>query len=388
MSCTYDAIVAGAGFSGAVMAERMASQLGWRVLVLEQRDHIGGNCHDQYDESGILIHTYGPHIFHTRHQAVWDYLSQFTEWRPYEHRVLGEVDGELVPIPFNLTSLRRCFSPAEASRLEAKLMDIYGQDARVPILELRRSDDDDLKSLAEFIYAKVFVNYTAKQWGCRPDDISPEVSARVPVVVSEDDRYFQDPYQGIPTQGYSALIGRMLDRPGIDVVLGTALRQRVTLSKSSILFDGRPFSGLLIYTGMLDELFDFRLGELPYRSLQFRFETLDCERFQPVATVNYPNAPGLTRITEFKQLTGQVCARTTIVREYPQAYDRHDETRNVPYYPVFTDDNRQRYQRYAELADAIPGLKCLGRLGEYRYLNMDDAVANALQHFSRLEAAR
>ena len=384
----YDAIVAGAGFSGAVMAERLASQLGWRVLVLEQRNHIAGNCHDQYDDAGILIHTYGPHIFHTRHAAVWNYLSQFTEWRRYEHRVLGEVDGELIPIPFNLTSLRRCFSATQASRLEGKLVAAYGRDARVPILELRRSDDDDLKSLADFIYEKVFVNYTAKQWGCRPDEISADVSARVPVVVSEDDRYFQDPYQGIPVQGYSALIGRMLDQPGIEVALDTALRQRVTISAPDILLDGKPFLGRLIYTGMVDELFDYCLGELPYRSLQFRFETLDIPQFQPVATVNFPNAPGLTRITEFKQLTGQMSSQTTIVREYPQAYDRHDETRNVPYYPVFTEENRQRYQRYADLVKTIPGLQCLGRLGEYRYLNMDDAVANALQQFSQLEAAQ
>lgn len=379
----YDAIVVGAGFSGAVMAERMAQQLGYRVLVLEQRDHIGGNCHDHYDEAGILIHTYGPHIFHTRHAEVWDYLSRFTEWRPYEHRVLGAVDGQLIPIPFNLTSLRCCYGEGRSRILEKKLLQQYGPDARVPILQLRQSEDPELIELADFIYEKVFVNYTAKQWGCRPDEILPEVTARVPVVLSTDDRYFQDPYQGVPLKGYTHLISRILDHHNIDICLSTPLSKRVQLVDDRINLDGHPFEGWLVYTGMLDALFGYCFGELPYRSLQFKFETLNQTNYQSVGTVNYPNAPGLTRITEFKHLTGQESAVTTIVREFPQSYDRHDLARNIPYYPVFTKDNKARYQRYSELALSIPKFISLGRLGEYRYLNMDDAIANALTCFSK-----
>lgn len=249
----YQAIVIGAGLSGAVMAERMASQLGWKVLVLEQRNHIGGNCFDEYDEYGVLVHRYGPHLFHTDNHEVWGYLSAFTEWLPYEHRVLSRIDGQLVPIPFNLTSIERCFPADKAGAMIEALRTRFGDGARVPILELRKEQDPLLGELADFIYQKAFVNYTSKQWGVPPEQISPEVTARVPVVVSRDDRYFTDPWQAVPAAGYTAMFERMLAHQLIDVRLSTPMAQHVKLDwqHKQVLLDGAPFDGPLIYTGML-----------------------------------------------------------------------------------------------------------------------------------------
>lgn len=305
MSC-YDAVVVGAGLSGAVMAERMASQLGWRVLVLEQRPHLGGNCYDEYDKSGVLVHKYGPHLFHTDKKPVWDYLSDFTEWRPYEHRVLSRIDGQLLPIPFNLTSIRLSFEKDEAEATIAELIARYGLGARVPILQLRQETSPLLKRLAEFIYQRAFVNYTSKQWGVGPEAISAAVTGRVPVVVSTDDRYFTDPWQAVPVAGYTEMIARILQHPSIDLQLSTpmASRLRLDIESGSAWLDGEPFAGVVVYTGMIDQLLS---GEtpLPYRSLRFEHQHLDQPQFQPVTTVNYPNEEAYTRITEFKHLTGQ-----------------------------------------------------------------------------------
>ncbi len=379
----YQAIVIGAGLSGAVMAERMASQLGWKVLVLEQRDHIAGNCFDEYDEHGVLIHRYGPHLFHTDNKAVWDYLSQFTEWQPYEHRVLSRIDGQLVPIPFNLTSIERCFEPDTAAAMIAALRERFGDGARVPILELRKESDPLLGELADFIYRKAFVNYTSKQWGVPPEQISPEVTARVPVVVSRDDRYFTDAYQAVPKDGYAAMVSRMLAQPGIELQLGVVMDERVVLDWEGkrILLDGEPFSGPLIYTGMLDALLPGQHGTLPYRSLRFVHEHLAQACFQPVTTVNYPNEEAFTRITEFKHLTGQQTNGTSIVREYPCAFE--PGTGLEPYYPIFTDQARASYERCRAAMQGFPQLVTLGRLAEYRYFDMDDAISNALKKFIR-----
>ncbi len=381
----YDAIVVGAGLSGAVMAERMASQLGWRVLVLEQRDHLGGNCYDEYDAAGVLIHRYGPHLFHTDKQQVWDYLSQFTKWRPYEHRVLSQIDGQLLPIPFNLTSIRKSFLPDEAEAMVQALLTRYGQDARVPILQLRQEPEPLLQKLAEYIYQRAFVNYTSKQWGVGPEAISPAVTARVPVVVSEDDRYFTDPQQAVPLHGYTAMIRNVLAQPGIDLQLSTAMSERVQLDwqQQQILLDGNRFEGVLVYTGMIDQLLPEQSQPLPYRSLRFEHCHLPQSQFQSVTTVNYPNEEAYTRITEFKHLTGQQHAGTSIVYEYPCDYQ--PELGLEPYYPIFTDEAQQRYQQCRQQMSALPQLLALGRLAEYRYFDMDDAVDNALTHFAQLQ---
>lgn len=386
----YDAIVVGAGISGAVMAERMASQLGWRVLVLEQRDHIGGNCYDALDANGIRIHRYGPHLFHTDNREVWDYLSQFTEWTPYEHRVLSHIDGQLVPIPFNLTSIERCFDAQTAAAMIKALIARFGEGARIPILQLREEESPLLKALADFIYDKAFVNYTSKQWGVPPEQISPEVTARVPVVVSRDDRYFTDPWQAVPAEGYTALFQRMLAHPLIDVRLGARMeawltfdwhQQCVYLNQNE---ERVPFDGRVIYTGMIDRLFGRDMGPLAYRSLRFEFRTLQQSRLQPVTTVNYPNEHAYTRITEFNHLMFEQAPDgvTTVVYEYPQPFDPNSA--DEPYYPVFTDTGTAAFKQYQERAAKMPGLICVGRLAQYQYFDMDDAVANALDRFASL----
>ncbi|MGN5082242.1 UDP-galactopyranose mutase [Aeromonas sp. 31P] len=378
---SYQAIVIGAGLSGAVMAERMASQLGWKVLVLEQRDHIGGNCFDEYDAHGVLIHRYGPHLFHTDNKDVWDYLSQFTEWLPYEHRVLSRIDGQLVPIPFNLTSIERCFQADKAAAMIDALRTRFGDGARVPILELRKEAHPLLGELADFIYQKAFVNYTSKQWGVPPEQISPEVTARVPVVVSRDDRYFTDPWQAVPAEGYTAMFERMLAHPLIEVRLSTPMVQRVSLDweKKLILLDGDVFNGPVIYTGMIDALIPDNPEPLPYRSLRFEHQHIKQAQFQPVATVNYPNEEPYTRITEFKHLTGQLKLDTSIVTEYPCDY--LPEYGLEPYYPVLQDFTVNRYLLYKDTLEKMKNLFLLGRLAEYKYFDMDDIVANSLEKF-------
>lgn len=378
---SYQAIVIGAGLSGAVMAERMASQLGWKVLVLEQRDHIGGNCFDEYDEHGVLIHRYGPHLFHTDSKEVWDYLSQFTEWLPYEHRVLSRIDGQLVPIPFNLTSIERCFPADKAGAMIEALRTRFGDGARVPILELRKEQDPLLGELADFIYQKAFVNYTSKQWGVPPEQISPEVTARVPVVVSRDDRYFTDPWQAVPAAGYTAMFERMLAHPLIEVRLSTPMVLHVSLDweKKVILLDGEVFNGPVIYTGMIDALIPDNPEPLPYRSLRFEHQHIKQAQFQSVATVNYPNEEQFTRITEFKHLTGQVKPDTSIVTEYPCDY--LSEYGLEPYYPMLQDSTMKRYLLYKDTLEKMKNLFLLGRLAEYKYFDMDDSVSNSLEKF-------
>lgn len=375
---SYQAIVVGSGFSGAVMAERLASQLGWKVLVLEQRDHIAGNCFDKHDTNGIRIHQYGPHLFHTNKPEVWQYLSQFTRWQPYEHKVLARVGEMLLPLPFNLNSLYRIYPAEQAKQLEQCLIQRYGSGSKVPILQLKQTDEPELQQLADWIYQNIFVNYTMRQWGIKAEDISPDVLARVPVVLSRDDRYFHDIYQAIPVDGYTGLIRNLLNQPGIEVQLQQNALLRLTLQNGQIWFDGKPFNGKLIYTGMLDQLFGYQLGELPYRSLQFVFKQLDYPYFQTATTVNYPNESTFTRITEFKHILGEQTGGTTIVTEYPQPYDKNDPQKNIPYYPVFTEENQQKFERYKALAAQYMRLILLGRLAEYKYFNMDDAVGNAI----------
>lgn len=382
----FDTIIIGAGFAGSVLAERIATQEQKRVLIIEKRRHIGGNCYDCFDEHGVLIHQYGPHLFHTDNKAVFDYLSQFTAWRNYQHQVLAFIDGQMVPAPFNLQAIEQLFPPALAASLINKLITVYGYGKKVPILELRQQDDADLKFLADFIYNKLFVNYTAKQWGCKPEDISPEVTGRVPVHVSRDNRYFQDRYQAVPKFGYTKIFENMLNHPQISVMLNTDFKSVMRFNTDTgelSLFD-RPFQGELIYTGMIDELFDYRFGELPYRSLKFNFEHVPMAQYQPVTTVNYPNDYDFTRITEFKFISGQTLPGSTIVKEYPQDFERGNalDGKDIPYYPVFTEANAQKFTQYWDYAQQFKQITLVGRLAENRYYDMDDMVARALEVFA------
>ncbi|MPN00181.1 UDP-galactopyranose mutase [bioreactor metagenome] len=308
---------------------------------------------------------------------MFDYLSRFTDWRDYQHRVVANVHGQLMPVPFNLRSLAVAFGDREAARLGKKLLATYGPEQKVGILELRRSEDPDLSAVADYVYENVFLHYTVKQWGTTPEEIDPATTARVPVFLSQDDRYFQDSWQGMPTLGYTAMFEKLLDHPGIELRTGAEAAQVLTLSEGFLLVDGRSFLGPVIYTGAADELFDCRFGRLPYRTLDFQFETLPLEWFQTHGTVNYTIDQPYTRITEFKHLTGQErrdC--TSIVREYSRAYT--GAAGEVPYYAIISPENNALYQTYKGLAAAYPNLHLLGRLAEYQYYNMDAIAARAL----------
>jgi UDP-galactopyranose mutase len=363
---SFDWIVVGAGFTGSTFAQRMAAA-GKRILVIERRAHVGGNAYDEKNEHGILVHRYGPHIFHTNSDAVWKYLSKFTEWRPYEHRVLGLIEGKLVPIPFNLDSLATLFSKGEATEIENALISEYGLDKKVPILKLRESRHSVIRNFSEYVYRNVFEGYTIKQWQLRPEELSPSVTARVPISISRDDRYFQDDHQAMPLDGYTAMFGRMLDHPNIEIALGIDWA-----SSSASASDTR-----VLFTGAIDELLAFRFGPLPYRSLRFEEETLEVAQHQRVGTINYPNDFEYTRITEPKILTGQRGRVTTIMKEYPLEH-RAGET--IAYYPIPRAENQSLYAKYAAAAKIeFPHVHFAGRLADYQYYNMDQACARALK---------
>lgn len=377
----FGVVVIGAGPAGAVLAERFASS-GQKVLLIERRQHVAGNCYDEVDANGILIHKYGPHLFHTDDAQVWEYLSRFTEWHLYFHRVKAVIDGKPAPIPFNLNTLREIFPQSLADRLEATLLRNFEYGKKIPILELKKSADNNLQFLADFVYEKIFLHYSEKQWGTSPDKISGAVTARVPVFVGRDDRYFHDRFQAMPLRGYTELVKKMLAHKNIKLLLNTDFHEVMALRGEEIFLFGQKFDGRLIYTGQLDELFDKKFGALPYRSIDMKYETVDKEFFQSAPVVNYPNNYDFTRITEFKQIHPAKTPHTTILREYPQAYIAGE---NEPYYPLFTDEARAAYEKYsAELAH-FKNITVVGRLAEYRYYDIDDVVKRALEVFADLQ---
>ncbi|MCS7092720.1 MAG: UDP-galactopyranose mutase [Patescibacteria group bacterium] len=383
----FDVIVVGAGFAGSVIAERCARVLGKRVLIIEKRAHIGGNAYDCYDDHGILIHQYGPHIFHTNQKFVIDYLSNFTTWIEYQHRVQALIDGSYVPLPFNLNTIQQLFPQHLAMQYIELLIQRVGFGKRTTILQLRElSSEPLLQQLAEFVYQKVFLNYTLKQWELRPEELNPTVTGRVPVVISYDDRYFADEYQMMPKSGYTAMFHKMLSDQNIHYLLNTDYQDIVKIDfiNKKIQLFGQEFSGLLVYTGKIDEFFGYCFGELPYRSLHFAFEHLpQIDSYQKVGTVNYPNDYSYTRITEFKKITQQRHSGTTIVREYPQRYDRHKAGADIPYYPLPQPTNEKLYQQYKNLAATWSNVIFVGRLAEYRYYDMHHVVARALHVFEK-----
>jgi len=361
-------IVVGLGLSGAVIAERIANVLNEKVLIIEKRDHIGGNCYDYKDENGIMIQKYGPHIFHTNYKDVWGYLSQFTEWIYYQHKVLGFIDGKYVPIPFNLNTLYKLIPSKLAERLEKKLIDNFGYNKKVPILEFKKIEDKDLKYLADFIYEKIFLHYTEKQWGLKPEKIDAIVTARVPVVISRDDRYFQDKYQGIPEKGYTKLFERMLQNENIKVQLETDFKD----------IRGKLKYKKVFYTGPIDEFFDHKFGKLDYRYVNIDFKTWDIESYQPEAVVNYPNDYDYTRITEFKKFNMNRNKKTTIGIEYPG-------NSGFTAWPVLNERNKEILQKYLQEAEKLKreNICFIGRLAEYKYFDMDDAIKNSINFFNK-----
>ncbi len=379
----YDYAVIGAGIAGAVAARKLAEEAGRKVLVLERRGHIGGNCYDEEDPYGILIHRYGPHIFHTDREEVYSYLSRFTDWRHFGHEVAAKVGGRLIPVPFNLHTLHLVYEREKADRLERKLVEAYGRGSRVPIMRLRENKDADIREIADFVYENIFLKYTMKQWGQTPEEISPEVTGRVPVLISYDNRYFQDKYQGVPKEGFTRMFQRMLDHENIDVRLHADAREVLSVSGGSVYFAGERFTGGVIYTGALDELFDCRFGRLPYRSLHFCFEHYDMESYQGRSVVNYTVDEDFTRITEFKFLTGQQDAHgTTIGKEYPFACTGAEG--EIPYYAVLKEENQALYEKYKRLTEPVENFHLLGRLAEYKYYNIDAMAQKAMELAERL----
>ncbi len=365
----YDYLVVGAGFAGSVIAERLASQHDAKVLVIDRRPHVAGNAYDHLDEAGILIHQYGPHIFHTNSDEIVDYLSQFTSWRPYEHRVLAEVRGQLVPIPINRTTLNKLFDLDLRTDEEAAE---YLASRAETVEEIKTSEDVVINAVGRELYELFFQGYTRKQWGIDPSELDKAVTARIPTRTNTDDRYFGDKHQIMPAEGYTKMFENMLDHPNIDVLLGADYRE----------LKDKIQAGHIVYTGPIDEYFDFRFGKLPYRSLKFEHKIVNQETFQPVAVVNYPHPDvPYTRITEYKYLTGQTAPKTSLTYEYPSA-------EGDPYYPIPRPENQALFKKYEALADSTSGVTFVGRLATYRYYNMDQVVGQALATFRRLDAAK
>lgn len=359
----FDYLVVGAGFAGAVVAERLARKFGKRVMIVDKRPHVGGNAYDVLDDAGILIHRYGPHIFHTNSSDVASYLSRFTKWRPYEHRVLASVDGKLVPIPINLDTVNRIYG----FNLTGAQLETYFASVAEQKEVIGTSEDVVVSRVGRDLYEKLFRGYTRKQWGLDPSELDSSVIARIPVRTNQDDRYFTDNFQAMPLHGYTRMFENMLDHSRITIALGTDYREIIR----SVKFHE------LVYSGPIDEFFDYRFGKLPYRSLEFHHATLDREVLQPVAVINYPNEHAYTRVTEFKHLTGQRHAKTSVVYEFPKS-------EGDPYYPVPRRENMSLYAAYQSLAAECPHTHFVGRLATYKYFNMDQVVAQALTLCSRL----
>ncbi len=359
----FDYLIVGAGFAGSVLAERLANGSNKKILICDKRSHIGGNAYDYYNDDGILIHKYGPHIFHTNADDVFEYLSRFTEWREYQHRVLASVDGMLVPIPINLDTINKLYGLSLTSLEIQEFFDCVREN-REPVLT---SEDVVVNAVGRELYEKFFKNYTKKQWGLDPSELDATVAARIPTRTNRDDRYFTDKFQAMPRHGYTRMFEKMLDSPNIKVLLNCDYRDVMK----------EIDYGSMVFTGPVDAYFDFQHGKLPYRSLEFRHETHDTEVFQPAPVVNFPNDQPYTRVTEFKYLTGQVHRKTSVVYEHPRA-------EGDPYYPIPKPENGEIYTKYKRMADAETNVHFVGRLATYKYYNMDQVVAQALMTYGKI----
>ncbi|MBO6273186.1 UDP-galactopyranose mutase [bacterium] len=363
-------LVVGAGFSGATIANLLADKADEKVLIIDKNSHIGGSCYDYRDKNGIMIQAYGSHIFHTNSEKVWSYLKQFTDFNTYMHKVIGLLDGIETHIPFNFNTLYDVFPKSYAELLEHKLLDNFNINTKVPILEFQKQDDDDLKYLANYVYDKIFLHYTTKQWGVSPTDVDDAVTARIPVYLSKDDRYFQDKYQGIPLNGYTTVIKNMLSHKNIKVKLNTDYKS-INMKKFDKIF----------FTGSIDEFFGYKFGQLPYRSVKFKLETHNKEFYQSNAVVNYPCNYDFTRIHEYKYYLDDKSDKTVIAKEYSEEFE---PGKNERYYPIPNDDNSDLYHKYLYESEKLKNVYFLGRLGDYTYYNMDGAIERAINLYESL----
>lgn len=379
----WDYVVVGAGFTGAVFAERVASQFDKKVLVIDKRMHIGGNAYDCYDNMGIIIHKYGPHIFHTNNKEVWDYVNRFTEWTDYSHRVLAHVDGKEVHLPINLNSVEQLFPEDLAEKYCALLKEKIGPNKKASILELLKSDCRDLKSFADVVYRKIFICYTCKQWGKTPDEIDESVIARIPIVVTRCNQYFQDKYQGLPKYGFTRMFENILFHRNISLLLNTNFSEISEIENDQMRFLGETYRGRLFFTGPIDEFFGYCFGRLPYRAVKFKFETFKQDSWQKAPVINYPDDNEFTRITEYRKMTGQQHHQTTISKEYPRDYNPDVPGSNIPCYPVVNEKSIALLNKYRGLANNYKNVIFAGRLGNFKYLDMDDAIAEVLSKFKK-----
>jgi UDP-galactopyranose mutase len=376
----YDVIVVGAGLAGAVFSREMA-KAGKKVLLLEKRGHIGGNMYEEYRTNGVRVHRYGPHIFHTNNKKIADYVKHFSKWYKYEHCVLCKIDEKLVPIPFNFSSIDILFPGQKASELKKILTSFFGKNSRVSVFDLLECDEEIIKQLGEFIFEKVFLHYTAKQWGVSPEDVDKSTINRVPVIIGYDGRYFHDTFQMMPEKGFLPFFETMLHHINIEISLNTNAKDRLSLDfeKKKILFDNIDFNGVVFFTGPIDDFFDYQFGKLPYRSLNLVFEDIENEYYQTNSVINYPNEEAYTRITEFKYFIPPYLRnrtdKTPILKEYPALYVPFE---NEPYYPIINETNNHIYEKYARLAEQFGNIYPCGRLGEYKYYNMDAVIDRAL----------
>ena len=366
-------LVVGAGFSGATIARKIAEELNEKVVVIDSKNHIAGNAYDYRDKNGIMIHKYGSHIFHTNLENVWQFVSRFTSFNTYMHQVIAVIDGVETTIPFNLRTLYDVFPETMARRMEEKLLSKFEYNKKVPILEFQKQDDTDLKFLANYVYEKVFLHYTTKQWGVKPNEVDGAVTARVPVYISCDERYFQDKYQGIPLEGYTKTVENMLNHPNIEVRLNTKFA------------DYKEHYDRLFYTGPIDEFFDYEFGELGYRSVNFKLEEHNMPYYQNNAVVNYPCNYDFTRIHEYKYYLHDISDKTVIAKEYSEFFERG---KNERYYPIPNEKNAQLYAQYKAKADTLKNVYFLGRLGDYKYYDMDKAISRALEVFESIRGEK
>lgn len=378
----FDVIVIGAGAAGCTVARELAEKQNKKVLILEKKNHIAGNCYDEKDEHGVLVHVYGPHIFHTGKENVYKFLSRFTEWYEFHHEVVANVYGKYVPVPFNLHTLKAVYGEERGTILEKKLVSIYGMDTKVPILDLMNHEDEDLRMIGQFVYDNIYVYYTMKQWGKKPEEIDPAVTARVPVNISYDNGYFADKYQGVPLEGFTAMFEKMISHENITVKLCAEAKNLISVKENKVYYDNKEFQGTVIFTGPIDEFLDCKYGRLPYRTLYFDFEHYEQDDYQGHAVVNYTVDQDYTRITEYKYLTGQRCSGTTISKEYPSAYTGEDG--QIPYYSIANKDNHALYEKYRRDVSQIPNFYLLGRLAEYQYYNIDVMVEKAMELAKKL----
>ena len=384
-----DVIIVGAGFAGATLANKFANA-NKKVLVIDKRSHIGGNMYEEVRDNGVRIHKYGPHIFHTNDKEVFEYLQKFTSFYFYEHRVIGYIDGEYVPIPFNFKSLELLFPSDKVKIIKEKLLSTYKDQKKVSILDLLNDSDEVIKEFGKYVYEKVFAHYTAKQWNVPISEVDSSVINRVPVILGYDDRYFQDTYQAMPKNGYNEIFENMLNHKNIEVKLNTNALEliKIDIDNKKIYYNNQEFKGILIYSGPLDELLEYQYGPLPYRSLNLVFEDRDENYYQPSSVVNYTVSEKFTRITEFKYLSNQIVKdNTTILKEYPLTYDYKNKD-HVPYYAIFNDDNLALYKKYYDSVKDIDNFYLCGRLAEYKYYNMDAVVRRAMDLFKEIEGVK